>query len=283
MAKRRWTPEDLLALRERLVSLYPYATADRARTFRAAIDRIDRKLGMQPRPTRRELLEADDAPSGVRGVGGLDFVVQAPPGRGRLIRVPMFLTQTPGVQVISGGVLGGLSTTNPVCIGILTATATLTGIRLQTQQVTWANYRIVGFQVLQLGTSTSTTLTAVHSAIARPSMLVKNLVPGGGVNLFPHGNYIDATVYDVSIPELVGLRDDPVVDATNTVTVDVAITGVAQDVATDPQRLTFDPQRLTFAAWLVGEVVEDTIVGAPIPGPYARRDALLRTWPAEAA
>lgn len=269
MSKKRLSSAELLATRTRLVALYPFVSGETARRMLSTIQRIDAKLGISRRADVRELLDAEDAEAGIRGIGGLEFSVAAPPGRGRLVRVPMFLVQTPGARVISGGVAGGMSTTNPVCIAQLnTAASVIPGIRLQTQMVTWASYRVVGFQCLQLGTST-TTLDVTHNAIARPFLLCKSLVPGGGINLFPHEGYIDAAVYDRSIPEFVGLRDDPVIERTNQVTVDLAVVGVGQGTASDPQRI-------TFAAWLVGEIVEDDDVGAPIPGPYVRGDALLR-------
>lgn len=268
-SKKRLSYANLLATRARLVALYPFVSGEMGRRLLHTIQKIDAKLGVSHRVDVRKLVEADDAAAGIRGVGGLEFSVAAPPGRGRLVRIPMFLVQTPGTRVISGGTAGGMSTTNPVCIAQLNTTASvLTGIRMQTQMVTWASYRVVGFQCLQLGTTT-TTLDAVHSAVARPFLLCKSLVPGGGNNLFPHEGYIDAAVYDCSIPEFSGLRDDPVIERTNQVTVDLAVTGVGQGTANNPQRI-------TFAAWLVGEIVEDDDVGAPIPGPYVRGDALLR-------
>ena len=89
------------------------------------------------------------------GVGGLQFTAQSPPGIGRLIRIPFYLTtSTAGFKPLSttfvaaGGT--GTSTTVPaICAqspNEAGAAGAVTGtVQLTTPQISWATLRIVGF------------------------------------------------------------------------------------------------------------------------------------------
>lgn len=95
-------------------------------------------------------------------------------------------------------------------------------------------------------------------------LLVKGLNVGGGANLLSQEGYIDASIYDSRLSEFPGLRAYPELVSPNQAFIEAAIVG--------PQLAT-----MTFSLNLLCEDLEDEDVGVPTPGPYARRDALMRS------
>jgi hypothetical protein len=151
-------------------------------------------------------------------------------------------------------------------------------MRLSTREVPWSKVRIVGFEVTQRYTNVingyfSPPPGVPYAGLAmqqqRPFTMVRSLQVGGGAVLFPHETYINATVYAAKIPEFPGLRDNPIINKDNTVTVWAACIGY-NDGAGNPG------SAITYSCALVCEVLEDDDHGAPIPGPYARLNALAR-------
>lgn len=159
------------------------------------------------------------------------------------------------------------------------------GLRFRTPILEWATVRIVGFQVsarctglpadtgsmpaspgvpnggaLQL----SETLPFEYTTGQRPLLMVKNLNVGGSANLFPQGEYTDATVYSTRLPEYAGLRDNPILESPNRAFLSAAVVGVPFT-------------SMTLSMQIIVDILDDTEFGRHTPGPYARRGAQGRT------
>jgi hypothetical protein len=261
--------------------LLPLVGERRAREMRRELAELNALLGLPPGADPKVLLESPTASSGVDGVGGLRFEAQSPPGLGRLIRLPFYMTAYEGP--VLGAVLtdGGLDTpavANPsVLAAVPVGLRALTGMVFTTPQVAWADLRVVGFQAPQ------TPFTPVYIdphpgapivQTLRPFLLVKDLFVGGGANLFAQEGYVDAAVFTNAAPEFAGLRQYPLLTSPNVANVRAAVSGqsVAVPVSTPS---------IVFSLVLVCEVLDDQNHGRHIPGPYARRDALIRVPPRE--
>ena len=208
----------------------------------------------------------------VDGVGGLDFQAQSPPGIGRLIRVPFYLTTGIATQIcslaqnvtaaaVNGLILNGtVSATIPwniVDFAGLAAAARQTGIGImQTQQISWATLRIVGFE--------ANCMYPVLAPALQGEVTFSDLQIRGGASLFVHEDMAPANIYLVGQPSHAGLRDYPVVKSPNVATVNVAAVGMP----TSP--------RISFSCNLIAEILVDDNYGAHIPGPYARAGAMVR-------
>ena len=99
-----------------------------------------------------------------------------------------------------------------------------------------------------------------------PILLAKNLSVGGSANLFIQEGYIDTIAFSDGVPEFPGLRAYPVLEPPNRAYVDAAVSG---------QPLT----GMTFSMCLLCDILDDADFGAPISGPYDRRDAMMRFDP----
>jgi hypothetical protein len=273
---RRLTPSERLELvrrKQRIESLLPLvlfrASPQRAQKIRRALARIDEMLEAPSEVNPEQMLRDPASAAGTTGIGALEFQVSAPPGVGRLLKLPMYPVQVPPAPAFVTTAAGPNlpSTRNPVVIagltGVVDTYVTQSGMQFQTPQIEWATVRIVGFQVNALPGAPQ---GAVNNASTRAILLVKNLSVGGGANLFPQEDYQDATVFLSQIPEYAGLRAYPVVQMPNQVTVNVAVAGQV-------------PSFTTFSCVTVVEVLDDETFGRHIPGPYARRDALARRAP----
>jgi hypothetical protein len=249
--------EHLMERRARLEALLPLAKPRQAKEIESRIEKIDRHLDKSGWTAQQGAVASAAARSGVDGIGGLKFQAQAPPGLGRLVRLPFYpVVGNPGT-ITAGGFAGNPSSVNPVIIERPVAGATSPGAHpLQTPQISWAILRLVGFETQvkrQQGTSETGGM-----------MLVADLQIGGGANLFTHEDFADSTVYDANQPEFAGLRDYPILKSPNTATVTVMMVG------------DLDTYRIEFTSSLLAEVLVDDNYGAHIPGPYARRGALVR-------
>lgn len=161
----------------------------------------------------------------------------------------------------------------------------ITGLRFRTPILEWASVRIVGFQVNTSSSPLPDYATDIAAPVAappggifnnaslipllytsnqRPTLLVKNLNVGGSANLFPQGEYVDATVYASGLPEYAGLRDNPLLVSPNRAYLSAAVVGVPYT-------------SMTFSLQIIVDVLEDTEFGVHRAGPYARRGAQART------
>lgn len=201
----------------------------------------------------------------VDGVGGLQYTVQAPPGLGRLIRIPFYLiAAVDGFDALTGQVaaaipaLGGTaSQTHPAVIVQPPAASGATATALmRTPQISWAVMRVVGFEcnvqqpVLPAGVALEITFS--------------DLQIGGGANLFVHEDFAPASIYQMGQLSFAGLRDYPVLRSPNQAEVSVQAVGTTASLP------------MTFSCNLVCEVLVDDNYGAHIPGAYARPGALVR-------
>ena len=172
-----------------------------------------------------------------QAMNGLVAQYVAPPGSGRLVRLPFYGTVAPTSvprTSFTAGVAG------------LTASSVLT-----TEDVSYAQLRIVGF-VCQVSISLS---TGAPSGLSQG--FVEDLKVGGGANLFIHEQSADATQYDTDTEHLAGLRGYPVLRSPNRATVSAsAFIGTANDV-------------VVLSAAIVTDVLTDDVFGAGSPGPYA--------------
>ena len=206
----------------------------------------------------------------VDGVGGLQFTAQAPPGVGRLIRIPFYLTTGAvgfnplSTAAIANGAIASTSTTLPaVCAqspnaaGLVTAAVGNT-VQLTTPQISWATLRIVGFEA------------AVRYPVLPngpvAQLCFSQLQIGGGANLFVHEDFAPADIYLSGQDSFAGLRDYPILKSPNVAQLNAQVVG--------PVGVTVS--RINFSASLVCEILVDDNYGAHVPGPYARAGALVR-------
>jgi len=269
----------LLQNKRKIEALLPLVSEKRARNMRVELDEINAVLGLSGRVDPQKLLASPVASAGVEGVGGLAFQAPSPPGLGRLIRVPFYLTSYTGptgvTAMLTDGGFDAPAIANPTVIASIPAPAArnLAGMTFQTPQISWADLRVVGFQAAQ------TPFTPVFFNLdilvtvetLRPFLLVKELFVGGGANLFSQEGYIDAILYSPLVPEFAGLRENPLLLSPSVATVSAAISGQTILVGPVLQRAS-----ITFALNLVCEILDDDNHGRHIPGPYVRRDALIR-------
>ena len=167
----------------------------------------------------------------------------------------------------------------------ITANRKVTGLYFRSPILEWATVRIVGFQVATKacplpefiedlptvfpipngGAFLDASLNPrLYTSNQRPTLLVRNLNIGGSANLFPQGEYVDATVYSTLIPEYAGLRDNPILASPNRAYLSAAVVGVPYT-------------SMTFTINLIVDIIDDTEFGRHQPGPYARRGAQGRT------
>ena len=251
----------LLRLRSKLAAQLPLVGPARQKAIQNRIQKIDRILAKSGYTAQKQAASAALAASGVEGIGGLQFTAMAPPGIGRLVRLPFYPTQArTGVVTSTSTASTGnsVSTVNPVFIEIPTgAGVSGNGAHLlTTPQISWATLRIVGFEVA----------IKLNTAIQNPGpvLVVSDLKIGGGANLFTHEDFADADIYSAHQPEFCGLRDYPILKSPNTAQVTVQM---LDDVV---------GESLTASCSLLCEVLVDDNYGAHIPGAYARAGSLVR-------
>ena len=214
------------------------------------------------------------------GQGGLQFTAQAPPGIGRLIRIPFYLTtatngfdpQVPGTVATAGGVYtsngGTVSTVSPVILATNAAANIGPTANLVTPQISWATLRIVGFEV-------SVSKAACPNTNRIIGLCFQDLQIGGGANLFIHEDWADSALYASANDNFAGLRDYPLLRSPNTARVSCAIAGTGLSLAAG-SNLTSVIGHMLFSANLVCEILQDDNYGSHVPGPYARKGAMVR-------
>ena len=230
------------------------------------------------------------------GQGGLQFTAQAPPGIGRLIRIPFYLTAaTPGyapqipntpaanTYYVAAAFVG--SVVNPV---IMTTNNALgfnpNNAQLATPAISWATLRIVGFECSINGPAAfgaegiaagnASTPLATNGA---HEIIFQDLQIGGGANLFIHEDWGPANLYLSSNDNFAGLRDYPLLKSPNTARVTMNCQGpVAPTPATVPSGNTTCFAHSLVTCNLVCEILQDDNYGSHVPGPYARKGAMVR-------
>ena len=245
----------LLRQRSKLAATYKLVGPMRQKAIKARIRQIDMILKRSGYTAEKRAAASAIAASGIEGVGGLRFQAMAPPGIGRLVRLPFYpSTATTNVTTSTGISLA--STLNPVFIEIPTPGSGNAAHVLTTPQISWATLRIVGFE----------TAIKRNTAINNPGpvLLVEDLQIGGGANLFTHEDFADGSIYSADQPEFCGLRDYPILKSPNTAEVTVQM---LDDVV---------GESLTASCSLLCEVLVDDNYGAHIPGAYARSGSLVR-------
>lgn len=206
----------------------------------------------------------------VEGVGGMQFTAQAPPGLGRLIRIPFYMETVQGGFTSLAGQLttaptfaATASTTHPI-INALVAGLPATGgaggtAILRTPQISWAILRIVGFEA-SVGEPVLPSGPAMEISF-------QDLKIGGGATLFVHEDFAPSRIYLAGQDSFAGLRDYPILKSPNQAEVQVQAVGLSGAPASNT---------LNFSCNLVCEILQDDNYGAHIPGPYARPGALVR-------
>jgi hypothetical protein len=309
---------ELIRRKAKIEALLPLVRPEHVDKLYRRLMRVNAELRLPP---ESDMPPNDPAASsaGTNGVGGLHFQANAPAGVGRLVRVPLFLSALPTdltrSSVVTDAGVNQVAAINPVVSVVSDWFAgqpvRTTGMQMRTRVVKFAVLRVVGIKIsarfrLQYGFTTTFMAPPLVPFFDRecqqPSLLVKNLVVGGGTNLFPQDDYVDATVYSESVPEFAGLRDYPVLEDPNTCSINVATVALSYGIPASlipggafvapfgapaggspyvyvgPNPFVGLVRPVTqFSMSLVCEILEDEIVkGVHIPGPYARRDALAR-------
>ena len=273
----------LVDAKQRLEDALPMADNTSAMKIEARLDQIEAQLSREmDRARQLGTVEQIRSAIGLNGMGGMDFQVQSPAGKCRLLKLPFYAKVAPtggtGSYVTAAGA-GAASETVPTITYLAAAGAAANQpqlsagglIQLETPQISWATLRIVGFEVEVSGTSSDVNgATFTNSnTFPIPKLAVSDLKIGGGANLFTHEDLADASIYDSAQPEFCGLRDYPILKSPNVAQVNAAVLGFnGGDTAAS--------FTLTFACSLLCEVLEDDNYGTNIPGPYARGAAIQR-------
>jgi hypothetical protein len=265
----------LVEKKAQLEAALPVVDDARAAAIESRLDRIEAQIKKEIAHAQAiGNVEAVKAAMGIDGIGGLEFQAQAPAGVGRMVRLPFYPTSG-AAGYITGAGTAAASTTVP------TVSVTLTGggfygtqpssFTMTTPQISWATLRIVGFEtdIHSTAFTDSTAATLANNSVSAPKLVVQDLQIGGGANLFTHEDFADAEIYDAAQPEFCGLRDYPILKSPNTAQVTVAVVGSEGAAAADTNVL-------VFSCALLCEVLQDDNYGSHIPGPYARKGAMVR-------
>jgi hypothetical protein len=305
--------QKLVEKKAQLEAALPVVDDSRAMAIEARLDKIEAQI-------RKEIAHAKaignvaaiKAAMGIDGIGGLEFQTQAPPGIGRLLRLPFF----PNNGATTGYITGAGDTTASATVPVVSAAIPsgygkaigagavnqLGAFTMNTPQVSWATLRIVGFEVdihnystvapngtigitsggaAAIAAADGVAVQPQNNAVPAPKLIVQDLKIGGGANLFTHEDYADAEIYDVSQPEFCGLRDYPILKSPNTCQVTIGAIGCGSSDTDALVGLVVAPQvdgsqTIAFSCALLCEVLQDDNYGSHIPGPYARKGAMVR-------
>jgi len=249
----------LLQRKAKLQAMLPISGPNKQRRIIRRLKRIDKVLAKTGYAEAAAAGQLANAAAGIEGIGGLMFQAQSPPGLGRLLRLPFY----PDVAHVGTTTQAGqnlASTTNPTMIEIandaVVGNSSNTQHTIQTPQVSWATLRIVGFE------TASKSFKGIGNT--GPTVLVSDLQIGGGANLFTHEDFADAEIYDADQPEFCGLRDYPILKSPNQAQVTAVQVGDQLG------------ETITWSCALLCEVLVDDNYGAHVPGPYARKGAMVR-------
>ena len=275
--------QKLVEKKAQLEAALPVVDDARAAAIESRLDRIEAQIAKEVAHAKAiGNVAAIKAAMGIDGIGGLEFQTQAPPGIGRMVRLPFY----PNNGAVTGYLTGAGDTTASATVPVVTATIpvnqgnSLAAFTMNTPQISWATLRIVGFETdihLTVNSAGSAAANSVATeglnSIYAPKLLVQDLQIGGGANLFTHEDYADAEIYDAAQPEFCGLRDYPILKSPNTAQVTIVALGSGGFAGGGGSA---GVQTLTFSCALLCEVLQDDNYGSHIPGPYARKGAMVR-------
>jgi hypothetical protein len=247
-------------------------SAQRRRRKPSELEEVDRKL--------------------LNGMGGLRFTALAPPGPGRLCRLPFYPVDD--ADAWSGATGIDEPGDDPILRLTIPATLFTSGpVLMETPVLDWATYRLVGLQTVDDGVYIG---SAAAAGTAAPGITLSNLSVYNSRSLFLQEAQVPAWTYSVMPGDMTvapsgtigvfepvthylrrksrffsGLRDYPVVNDTASVRITVrAFTGPAAAEGADGLAI-------PFSCNLVVEILEDKLIGDPVnPGPYARAGALIK-------
>lgn len=205
------------------------------------------------------------------GIGGLKFVATAPPGVGRLVRIPFYLqTGTNDFCSLAPSIAAAAtvgSATSPTILASAQAVGNSGTVIMRTPQISWATLRIVGFECA--------INTPELPAARQPEVMFSDLKIGGGANLFVHEDFASSRIYLAGQDSFSGLRDYPLLKSPNVAEVAVALfSGVAAAGLVGTAAAL--PTTVSFSCNLVCEILQDDNYGSHVPGPYARKGAMVR-------
>lgn len=221
------------------------------------------------------------------GMGGLKFVATAPPGLGRLIRIPFYLENDQSNSdfqclVPSSGIANN-SVTSPIIAAGSATQGVGSAVIMKTPAISWATMRLVGFEVdvnyppNPGAAHNGATVDAPGTQSSVVNLLVKDLQIGGGATLFVHEDFANASIYSTKNDSFSGLRDYPLVKSPNVAQVAVALFQNSAGAAPSAANSYADQAtQVVFSCNLVCEILQDDNYGSHIPGPYARKGAMVR-------
>ena len=192
----------------------------------------------------------------VDGAGSLEYLVEAPPGVGRLDRIGFTIQN-----------LGGLPVAAPAinAVGdpqiVINAGTGAGNCVMATPQISWAVVRIVGVEI---------TRTINNPGGGAPDLVqITNFNIGGGADLLIQQGGVDLAYFASGLTTKVGLRDFPILRSPNQAFLNVAwANSIAGANTTAGDHIVgFD---------LIVDVLADDNFGAHLPGAYARTDSLIR-------
>jgi hypothetical protein len=306
---KQWSRQDLLRKRTRLLALLPLVTSDKANKIRDQLAIIDKRIGrpkeFEPSPS----LVASAA--GVDGVGGLQFQVQSPPGAGRLVKIPFYLTSGDftqlsfvapevGPMVYTAAGPNTVSTTNPVVSFTMpndtSGRQVASGFIFTTPQISWSKLRVVGIETTQSYAAYGgndplrvLTLPAEIDVAAGFGFLGAGYNGVTGEYTDPR-NYNRGTIYTLIKNLAVGgganlLSQEGYIDASYYDVKNAGFAGLrAYPELISPNQATVEVAfagpplaNVVFSISLVCDIQEDTDYGTYNVGPYDRPAAMLRS------
>ena len=189
----------------------------------------------------------------------LVFSAKSPPGKGRELRIPMYLESFDAgyyqTNVITDGGAGVAAVGNPTVVVSIPSTVspvldqtiatfstdntfghfTIKNLTFSTRQTPWSKMRVVGIETDVRYTPMSPTVpnsafsgtnVGVGVGLAvKPRMLLKNYRVSGSANLFLQEGFIDGTFFSSKRKLFGGLRAYPVLESPKVLKVDVAVSG----------------------------------------------------------
>ncbi len=179
-------------------------------------------------------------------VGGLEFIVNSPPGVGRIERLPF------NVIAVGGGSAGTIVGDSIVQVAAGTAAGLVT---MATDQIPWAVVRLVGVEI---------TRTINNPGGGAPDFYnLTTFNVGGGADLFLQQGGIDLDYFAAGLDRIPGLRDYPIVRSPNQAFITVSWQNAIGGAVTTAQDTIIGVDLLV-------DVLADDQFGAHNPGPYAR-------------
>jgi hypothetical protein len=203
--------------RDRLLSLLPLLSPEKATEVRYELQKLEAELGPERPDFTKAQPDLDRSAAGVNGVGGLMFQTEAPPGAGRMVRVPMYLYdanftqlsfQAPevGPMVVTSSGANQVDESNPSVIVTMpndpSGRRVLSGFLFRSPVIEWARLRVVGLETCQVQTVYGGQAPA--NQISSPSPLPDSPVNVDGYDVGPGsgatGRYDPYAVVPLPLP-----------------------------------------------------------------------------------